>query len=188
MLPLDSKPAVNNVKKPPETLLPAPAPPLPPKIEQKPESVQAKPALSSTPVVEKVQQLRNPRDMTFLSNRLRTFCFWPATSSANVFELARAGFLFTGRDDVVKCFTCNGNLKEWKQDDNPLESHKEFYPDCPYIKELEDANKIFDTKVRLADLSTVTEVCADRLKHLQSVQNKAKSAPGGFVMHHGNET
>ena len=87
---------------------------------------------------------------------------------------------------MVKCFSCSGNLKEWKQDDNPLESHKEFYPECPYLKELEDKNKVFDTKVRLEDLSIVTEVCADRLKHLQSVQNKTKCAPGRLAMHHGN--
>ena len=105
-----------------------------------------------------------------------------------MFELARAGFVFTGRDDVVKCFSCKGNLKEWKQDDNPLESHQEFYPDCPYLKELQDSNKVFDTKMRLEDLSTVSEVCADRLKHLQSIQNKAKGVPGRLAMHHGNET
>lgn len=121
----------------------------------------------------------DPNDLSLMANRVRTFNLWPTTSSANVFELARAGFSFTGPDDVVRCFKCNGTLKEWTPKDSPIESHKEFYPDCLYIVELANNNTIFDSSLRLKDLSTVCDMVALRLNKLCIVEGKrASKSPG----------
>lgn len=118
--------------------------------------------------------------MSLLGNRVRTFNYWPATSSANVFDLARAGFVFTGRDDVVECYKCKGTLKQWKVDDKALDAHKEFYPNCTFLKEL-DASKVdSDVLTRLLNLNDVNEGVGRRLKQLQAVQSKSKNTePGG---------
>ncbi|XP_031557161.1 E3 ubiquitin-protein ligase XIAP-like [Actinia tenebrosa] len=117
----------------------------------------------------------DPKDLSLLGNRVRTFNYWPATSSANVFDLARAGFVFTGRDDVVECYKCKGTLKQWKVDDKALDAHKEFYPDCPFLKELDTSKVDSDVLTRLLNLNDVNEGVGRRLKQLQAVQSKSKS-------------
>ena len=52
-------------------------------------------------------------------------------------ELSSAGFYFIGyrdNDDKVVCFYCEGNLFEWKDDDNPWVEHACAYPDCSFVK------------------------------------------------------
>lgn len=111
-----------------------------------------------------------------MSNRVKTFKFWPATSSANVFDLARAGFVFTGRDDVVECFFCKGTLKQWKVDDKAIQAHREFYPDCEFIKGVGTDS---DVLTRLHNLHDVNQGVSQRLKQLQTVQAKSKNVDQG---------
>ena len=115
-------------------------------------------------------------------NRVRTFMYWPSTSSVNVFELARAGFVFTGIDDVVKCFQCKGTLKMWKPGDDPMEGHKEYYPDCPYVMACDAIKRPVNTQTQLEDLLTVCEGVGYRLKQLRALQSKASGVePGGYI-------
>lgn len=106
-----------------------------------------------------------------MGNRVRSFNVWPATSSANVFDLARAGFVFTGRDDVVECFQCKGTLKQWKVDDKAIKAHKDFYPDCVFVKGVESDSNVM---TRLLNLNDVNEGVGQRLKQLQAVQSKSR--------------
>ena len=121
----------------------------------------------------------NPKDMSLVGNRVRTYMYWPSTSSVNVFELARAGFVFTGVDDVVKCFQCKGTLKMWKPGDDPMEGHKEYYPDCPHVMACEALKKPVSTQTQLDDLSTVCQGVGYRLKQLCSLQSKVTGAEPG---------
>lgn len=121
----------------------------------------------------------NLKDMSLIGNRVRTYMYWPSTSSVNVFELARAGFVFTGIDDVVKCFQCKGTLKMWKPGDNPLDSHREFYPDCPHIMALDVIKKPINTQTQLDDLLTVCEGVGHRLQQLRSLQRKTSGVEPG---------
>ncbi|XP_068702265.1 uncharacterized protein [Montipora foliosa] len=113
------------------------------------------------------------KDMTLVGNRVRTYMYWPSTSSVNVFELARAGFVFTGVDDVVKCFQCKGTLKMWKPGDDPMDGHREYYPDCPHVVALDALKRPVNTLTQLDDLSTVCQGVGQRLKQLCSLQSKA---------------
>ena len=87
--------------------------------------------------------------------------------------------MFTGIDDVVKCFQCKGTLKMWKPGDDPLEGHKEYYPDCSYVMALDAIKKPVNTKTQLEDLLTVSEGVSCRLRQLRSLQSKASGLEPG---------
>lgn len=68
--------------------------------------------------------------------RLETFRDWPATLAQQPADLARAGFYYFGIKDMVKCFFCNGGLKNWDHNDDPFEDHVRWFPKCQYIRQL----------------------------------------------------
>src|SRR6267154_899967 len=49
-------------------------------------------------------------------------------------DLAKAGFYSIGYQDFVKCFECNGGIREWEPYDDPWIEHAKYYPTCKYIK------------------------------------------------------
>jgi hypothetical protein len=73
---------------------------------------------------------------TQLQARLETFREWPATLSQQPADLAKAGFYYFGIKDMVKCFFCNGGLKNWDHNDDPYEDHVRWFPKCQYIRQL----------------------------------------------------
>nr|WUR10786.1 inhibitor of apoptosis protein 3 [Calliteara abietis nucleopolyhedrovirus] len=67
--------------------------------------------------------------------RLRTFVNWPHKQGKNLSpsNLAKAGFFYTGEDDKVKCFYCDGGLHGWESDDSPWIEHARWFNRCPYV-------------------------------------------------------
>ncbi|XP_039272656.2 baculoviral IAP repeat-containing protein 8-like isoform X1 [Styela clava] len=43
--------------------------------------------------------------------------------------LAKAGFYYTGQDDITRCFRCGSRVRNWEKDDNPCDS-KYHEQDC----------------------------------------------------------
>jgi hypothetical protein len=72
--------------------------------------------------------------MRSLENRKQSFINkgWNQSITISVDELSEAGFYYTGVDDLVKCFHCNGGLQDWKANDNALLLHNKYYPNCNY--------------------------------------------------------
>lgn len=68
--------------------------------------------------------------------RLETFKDWPKGLTQQPNDLARAGFYYFGIKDMVKCFFCNGGLKDWKQNDDPYQDHVRWFPRCQFIRQL----------------------------------------------------
>ncbi|KAI5095914.1 baculoviral IAP repeat containing 7 isoform X1 [Silurus meridionalis] len=68
-----------------------------------------------------------PQDM-----RLTTFSTWPTSSAIQPDTLTRAGFFYTGADSV-KCFFCDGSLRNWEPGDDPWEEHAKWFPRCEYL-------------------------------------------------------
>ncbi|KAG8130959.1 hypothetical protein E2320_017555 [Naja naja] len=62
--------------------------------------------------------------------RLESFKTWPQDAHADPAILAKVGFFYTGKNDTVQCFYCNGCLQNWKETDDPWEEHVKFFPDC----------------------------------------------------------
>ncbi|XP_078579904.1 baculoviral IAP repeat-containing protein 7-like [Branchiostoma floridae x Branchiostoma japonicum] len=67
-------------------------------------------------------------------SRLSTFHNWPRYSPMSPLRLVRAGFLYTYVADHVRCYWCDGGLKDWQQDDDPWEEHARWYgSECGYV-------------------------------------------------------
>ncbi|MBN3310617.1 BIRC3 protein, partial [Amia calva] len=65
--------------------------------------------------------------------RLTTFHNWPTSASVQPEILARAGFFYTGHGDNVKCFYCDGGLRNWEPGDDPWQEHAKWFPRCEFL-------------------------------------------------------
>ncbi|CAH2047213.1 unnamed protein product, partial [Iphiclides podalirius] len=72
-------------------------------------------------------------DYAALATRLRTFSHWPADRPQQPRALAEAGFYYTGVDDQVRCFYCDGGLGKWEAGDAPWSEHAHWFPHCGYV-------------------------------------------------------
>nr|WHN38795.1 iap-3 [Mamestra brassicae multiple nucleopolyhedrovirus] len=79
----------------------------------------------------------HPQYRTYQS-RFRTFKNkdWPVTIPVSPHELATAGFFYTGQSDKVKCFACDGGLKEWTEGDDAFELHARWFDRCSYVMKI----------------------------------------------------
>ncbi|KFP75431.1 E3 ubiquitin-protein ligase XIAP, partial [Apaloderma vittatum] len=67
--------------------------------------------------------------------RLGTFVEFPPACPVSASELARAGFVYTGEGDKVKCFSCHATMEGWASGDSTVERHKRLSPNCRFITE-----------------------------------------------------
>ncbi|CAF4424576.1 unnamed protein product [Rotaria sp. Silwood2] len=75
--------------------------------------------------------------MAEISRREQTFSNANWTENCPSIEsLVRAGFFFTGVNNTVTCFYCNGSLHKWSPKDNPMIEHARWFPNCTYAKHL----------------------------------------------------
>ncbi|XP_042196627.1 E3 ubiquitin-protein ligase XIAP [Callorhinchus milii] len=95
---------------------------------------------------------RHPDKQTF-DARLETF-----RSSAgyfhNVEDFARAGFYSTGDGDSVKCFYCDGGLRNWESGDDIWEQHAKWFPGCDFL--IHHKGQVFVNEVQLKKLFNST--------------------------------
>lgn len=85
---------------------------------------------------QKLQPLRMPlKYPTFAQpqQRLSSFEDWPVALTQKPQELAEAGFFYTGKGDLVTCFSCGGRLKGWEPNDDPWQEHAKHYDDCQFL-------------------------------------------------------
>ncbi|GCB78372.1 hypothetical protein scyTo_0021191, partial [Scyliorhinus torazame] len=68
------------------------------------------------------EQLREERP------RLETFKDWPSYVKMEPDLLVGAGFFYTGIKDKVQCFSCDGSLGNWEEDDDPWKEHSKWFP------------------------------------------------------------
>lgn len=68
--------------------------------------------------------------------RIRSFDRWPNRNSPSPEDLAESGFYYTGMNDAVTCFYCNGSLNNWHLHHDPKLEHVRFFPNCSYIRQL----------------------------------------------------
>lgn len=102
------------------------------KEKNKSESSQNKIHLSDRLHIQKAIHLAYANYET----RLDSFKKWPSILSQHPFNLANCGFFYTGKDDEVKCFFCNGCLSNWSHNDDSYENHVRFYPECQFMHHL----------------------------------------------------
>ncbi|XP_078525073.1 baculoviral IAP repeat-containing protein 7-B-like [Lissotriton helveticus] len=66
--------------------------------------------------------------------RLASFRYWPLHAVVQPQKLAEAGFFYVGHGDHVKCFYCDGGLRNWEVDDDPLIQHAKWFPRCEFVQ------------------------------------------------------
>jgi hypothetical protein len=71
-----------------------------------------------------------------IPKRYASFATWPNENLPFVDDLVRAGFFYTGTKTIVTCFYCNGSLRNWDLNDNPMVEHARWFPRCAYAKQL----------------------------------------------------
>ncbi|CAF3870910.1 unnamed protein product [Rotaria magnacalcarata] len=77
-------------------------------------------------------------DYAVLFRRHQTFHNWPEAekpSLPSVESFIEAGFFYTGENTVVRCFYCNGALRNWQASDDPKIEHARWFPQCAYIRQ-----------------------------------------------------
>ncbi|XP_046344485.2 E3 ubiquitin-protein ligase XIAP-like [Haliotis rufescens] len=79
-------------------------------------------------------------EMKFELLRLKTFAGWMLLDRASPIRLAKAGFIYTGNEDVVKCFSCDVVKGGWSRNMNPMLVHRELNPSCSFFQEADDVN------------------------------------------------
>ncbi|XP_066283780.1 baculoviral IAP repeat-containing protein 3-like isoform X3 [Branchiostoma lanceolatum] len=65
--------------------------------------------------------------------RLDSYITWPAWAPIQPRELAKAGFFYTGSDDRVQCFCCQGILRNWEAGDRAMNEHRRHFSSCPFV-------------------------------------------------------
>ena len=70
----------------------------------------------------------------YYAHRLRTFETWPKQMVPDKYNLAKHGFVYTGRGDKVSCFQCGVILKDWECTDDPWTEHSTWSPHCDYLR------------------------------------------------------
>ncbi|OXU22592.1 hypothetical protein TSAR_012529 [Trichomalopsis sarcophagae] len=75
---------------------------------------------------------RQPKHATY-EGRLRTFQGWPSILRQTPEMLADAGFYYVGAQDQVRCFHCDGGLRNWEETDDAWIEHARWFPKCGYV-------------------------------------------------------
>ena len=71
-----------------------------------------------------------------LEDRLKTFILPPPwEGSLDAHSMSEAGFVYTGQEDLVYCFSCNIKLDGWTKHMDPLLRHKEESPTCSFVRQ-----------------------------------------------------
>jgi len=66
--------------------------------------------------------------------RTRTFREWPPALRQQPAQLAEAGFFYIGLSDQVKCFYCDGGLRNWQPEDDPWTEHARWFSECGFVR------------------------------------------------------
>ncbi|KAG9269306.1 baculoviral IAP repeat-containing protein 7 isoform X1 [Astyanax mexicanus] len=95
-------------------------------------------------------------EMEAEDTRLTTFQNWPPGASVQPDTLAQAGFFYTGHGDNVKCFFCDGGLRNWEPGDDPWQEHAKWFPRCEYLLQTrgrEYVNNIQQSHFNMSEMS-----------------------------------
>ncbi|XP_041051484.1 inhibitor of apoptosis protein-like [Carcharodon carcharias] len=95
-------------------------------------------------------------DKQTLESRLQTFkC--PERFPLNTADLAGAGFYSTGDEDNVKCFHCDGGLRNWESSDEAWEQHAKWFPGCGFLNQQRGQDFVSDVQLRKLQSGSTTE-------------------------------
>lgn len=88
----------------------------------------------SRSILSGVHPEQSETDLKVIENRLETYVNWPIEFITPE-QLSQAGFFYLGIADQVKCAFCGGIIGHWEVNDQPLQEHRKFFPDCPLVRQ-----------------------------------------------------
>lgn len=91
------------------------------------------------------------------STRLTSFNNWPQYKHQTPQQLAAAGFFYAGFGDNVKCFYCDGGLRNWEPGDDPWSEHARWFPRCSFVRTVKGDQFIRSTQERFSHLNNTPE-------------------------------
>ena len=104
-----------------------------------------------------------------LEDRMKTFKLPPQWDGPVDYQsMAEAGFVYTGQEDLVYCFSCNIKLDRWSKDMEPLLRHKEESPTCSFMRQKLQAVKKGKTKSVVAPSKPLNSRLTSSIGELQS--------------------
>jgi baculoviral IAP repeat-containing protein 7/8 len=77
-------------------------------------------------------------EYSLVFRRHQTFQNWPEAEQSvlpSIESFVEAGFFYTGEKTIVRCFYCNGALRNWQASDDPKVEHARWFPQCAYIRQ-----------------------------------------------------
>lgn len=89
----------------------------------------------STLVSQKAFRADSGPNMSLECDRLGTFGGWPC-AFLQPRALAKAGFYYTRKEDVVKCAYCSIEIGKWEPGDDALADHRRWSPSCPFLRSM----------------------------------------------------
>ncbi|XP_037657030.1 baculoviral IAP repeat-containing protein 1 isoform X2 [Choloepus didactylus] len=89
--------------------------------------------------------------------RLDSFKNWPQESPVGAAALAKAGFVYTGVEDIVQCFSCEGCLNKWVEGDDPLKGHTKYFPNCQFLQNMKPSTEAILDLQSHGELSEIME-------------------------------
>ena len=104
-----------------------------------------------------------------LEDRMKTFKLPPQWEGPVDYQsMAEAGFVYTGQEDLVYCFSCNVKLDRWSKDMEPLLRHKEESPTCSFMRQKLQVVKKGKTKSIVAPSKPLNSRLTSSIGELQS--------------------
>ncbi|KAM8945752.1 baculoviral IAP repeat-containing protein 7 [Pelodytes ibericus] len=110
-------------------------------------------------------------EMMAETDRLTTYRDWPPYAEVTPEQLARAGFFYTGHRDNVKCFHCDGGLRNWERGDNPWQEHAKWFPRCEFLAQT----------MGQAYIRTIQDAHFSSPDSTPEYQNSADSSPASLI-------
>jgi len=80
------------------------------------------------------------------TNRLSTLLNYPVPYIDKKL-LACIGFFYIGPNDLVKCYFCKVEIGMWEPDDNPVDEHLRWSPNCRLMRGRETNNEPIDAEI-----------------------------------------
>ncbi|XP_076245579.1 death-associated inhibitor of apoptosis 2 [Calliopsis andreniformis] len=98
-------------------------------------NVKLMPGTTSSLTELGVQEHTGPKKLRYATyeGRLHTFAGWPENLKQTPEMLASAGFYYTGFGDHVRCFHCDGGLRNWETTDGAWTEHARWFPKCEFV-------------------------------------------------------
>lgn len=104
-----------------------------------------------------------------LENRLESFSKWRGI--LDPFELAIAGFYYTGEEDVCSCFYCGIEIFQWEPTDDVFVEHLIHSPNCNFALLLRKIKRILEQEIEMKSIFKDQEVDIKKKSEVVCKQN-----------------